>query len=142
MKFFGFNFAGKEKSDGVITLESKYKDYENIELITYDQLSQIKVGESIHIIDTDPDAIKSTRIGSDEDKLLTFRVEMKKGYSWNAHMHDCDEVIIMYKGQCTDTVNGTIVRRGVHNFIPKYTPHNFHCDTDTAVFYVEFKESK
>lgn len=110
-------------------------------LISYENLKTFKVGELIDMVEHKPGAIYCTRLPSiNEDKSLSFRVEMKKGERWKPHYHDCLETIVMYKGICIDTISGKVAHKGNQMIIKANTVHEIICETDIAIFYVEFSK--
>lgn len=128
----------KNKSKGIV---EDFKNKTNI-LVSFEQLKLFKIGELIQMVDGVPNAITTTRIQSSDDKnTLAFRVEMKKGYKWKPHFHDCYETIVVYKGECKDLISGKIANKGMQMVIKPNTVHEIECTTESSIFYVEFTKT-
>lgn len=111
----------------------------NANLISFESLRTFKVGEVVDMIEDEPDAVLCTRLPSiDETKSLSFRVEMKRGYKWNPHFHDCWEVIVVYRGVCQDLISNKIASPGKQIIIRPGVIHEVECLTGESIFYVEF----
>ena len=114
---------------------SKYANGKG-ELITFDELKLFVLDKPEMI---DKQGMHTTKIHETDDSL-TFRVEMKKGNKWNLHLHDCWEVIIVYKGQCIDWENKMTIDEKHQAIIKPNTLHEIECLTEEALLYVEFKK--
>ena len=127
-----FNFNNSTK------VINYYKNKTNT-LVSYNQLKQFKIGKIVEMIPSIPGAITTVRIPSkDEETSLAFRVEMRKGFKWNPHFHDCWETIIIYKGEFKDLISGKVASRGNQMLIKPNTVHEIECTTESSIFYIEF----
>jgi len=130
-------FKNKEKRKVIADYRNK-----TINLISFENLSKFKIGEIVQMVDGVPNTITTTRIPSSDDKAtLAFRVEMKKGYKWKPHFHDCYETIVVYKGECKDLISGKVANKGMQMVIKPNTVHEIECITESSIFYVEFTKT-
>lgn len=114
---------------------NKYKS-DTPKLITFEELRLFILDSSGVVNDN---GIIITKIHESGDSL-GFRVEMNKHNKWNLHLHDCWEVIIVYKGVCIDWVNKKKIEEKEQAIIKPNTLHEIECLTDEAILYVEFKK--
>ena len=109
----------------------------NKDMITFDQLKLLPLLETIQIVPEVEGAIQTTKI-SEKESSLSFRVEMKKGYKWAPHIHDCWEIIVVYTGECKDLISNKIASKHQQLIIKPNTLHEVECLSDESIFYVEF----
>jgi quercetin dioxygenase-like cupin family protein len=135
------------KLNRILTYFNKSKEViakfrtKNKDLISFEELKKISLSKSIQVIPERPGAIVTTRIDSDINKdSLSFRVEMKKGEKWSPHVHDCWEIIVIYKGECIDTISRVKADERTQMFIKPNTLHSIECLSEEAIFYVEFNK--
>lgn len=114
----------------------------NAEMITFDQLKEFPLNRKVEIIPKQSGAISTTKIHENENSI-SFRVEMKQNFKWAPHVHDCYEVLVVYKGECKDLVSGKIASARHQLIIPTGRLHEVICLSEEAIFYVEFiKDNK
>lgn len=129
-------FKNKEKRKVIADYRNK-----TINLISFENLSKFKIGELVQMVEGVKDAITATRITSICKNSIAFRVEMKKGYKWHPHFHDCHETITVYKGECKDLISGKVANKGMQMVIKPNTVHEIECTTESSIFYVEFTKT-
>lgn len=108
-------------------------------LITYESMVKIPLGVTIQY-EKIKGLVESTKIARSE-KSMSFRVEMKKGQKWRIHHHDCEEVILVFKGSLKGMKSNKI---GNINTPVRYDPFFSHevVAEEDSIFYVEFKNPK
>ncbi len=140
MKFL--NFKKKELKEEEIEEVSAIKKFRDPEptLIIFDELSKIPVNVTVQMVKERPGAIESTRITSNNENLM-FTISMKKGEQWEQHRHDCEELIVLYRGGLIDEFSNQELKVGQIMIIKPYQSHYITALKD-SIFYVEFKKPK
>lgn len=116
----------------------RFRDEANV-LISYNQLKEIPLNNTVQINLEEEGAIECTRISSTSDDNLMFTVTMKKGQRWERHYHDCHETCVVYKGEIKDLISGVSATSAHPLYFKPYEQHYVIAVKD-SVFYVEFKK--
>jgi quercetin dioxygenase-like cupin family protein len=126
------------KNKSVKEIFDRFENNQN-SIITYKELETIPVGEPFYIAE---EGISAIRLKTTEKNSLSFRVTMEPNCEWGLHKHDCNETIIVYKGECVDLENQNIIKRGGYYFIKKNISHKIVSLDREVIFYVEFNSPK
>lgn len=120
------------------TAINKYKDIDDDQYISFEEMTKIPFNTPIDIDEKDLGSITTTRLASEENQLL-FRVKMKAGKLWKTHYHNCIEMCVVLEGELLDLISQR--RAGKHKTIVfkagKEGIHNVRAERD-SVFYVKF----
>lgn len=120
-----------------------FKRFRNKEslLITYSQLEEAPLNETIQINPDCHGAIECTRLTSNSPDALIFSVSMRKGQLWESHFHDCYETCIIFKGRLID-FNSNKEAYPAHSLSFKPFEEHYVVAEEDSIFYVEFIRPK
>jgi quercetin dioxygenase-like cupin family protein len=133
-----FNFLKKNTAINEYKKINSSPNIESNSLITFDELSKIPINKVIQILPDKDGAIETTRLFNEKGDL-TFRIYMQKDEIWNFHHHDCEEVLIVFKGGLKVSISNKEYYKGQLFKIKKNVRHGVQALVD-SIFYVEFKK--
>lgn len=102
---------------------------DNCLLLKYEEINKHPIGLKIEICP----GFNTERLPT-VNKVIFFRVELKKGVTVPPGWHDCKEDVTLYSGEVEETQTKTKLRSFINLKINKFQKHGFKALKD-SVFY-------
>ena len=104
----------------------------NNNLITYKQLS------NGFFTSMNSDDMIVVKLDTEDPNRISFRVEVGPNIKIFKHCHNCEETVIVYKGELRDTTTGSIIKEKEMYVVPKGKTHELKSSNQKTIFYIEF----